>query len=54
MRRWTGADAILAITARMLGEHLRVSSCAYADMDPDQDGFTIRGDGPHRELSTLR
>jgi PAS domain S-box-containing protein len=38
------ADAILAITTRMLGEHLAVSSCAYADMDPDQDGFTIRGD----------
>jgi PAS domain S-box-containing protein len=38
------ADAILAITTRMLGEHLGVSSCAYADMDPDQDGFTIRGD----------
>jgi hypothetical protein len=26
------------------GEHLKVSSCAYADMDPDQDGFIIRGD----------
>lgn len=38
------ADAILAITTRMVGEHLGVSSCAYADMDPDQDGFTIRGD----------
>jgi PAS domain S-box-containing protein len=38
------ADSILSITTRMLGEHLRVSSCAYADMDPDQDGFTIRGD----------
>jgi PAS domain S-box-containing protein len=38
------ADTILAITTRMLGEHLGVSSCAYADMDPDQDGFTIRGD----------
>jgi hypothetical protein len=38
------ADAILATTTRMLGEHLAVSSCAYADMDPDQDGFTIRGD----------
>ncbi len=31
-------------TTRMLGEHLMVSSCAYADMDPDEDGFTIRGD----------
>ncbi len=38
------ADGVLAVTTRMLGGHLRVSSCAYADMDPDQDGFTIRGD----------
>ena len=38
------ADGVMAVTTRMLGEHLGVSSCAYADMDPDQDGFTIRGD----------
>ena len=38
------ADAILATTTRMLGEHLDLSVCAYADMDEDQDGFTIRGD----------
>ena len=40
----TDADTILAVTTRMVGEHLGVTSCAYADMDPDQDGFTIRGD----------
>ncbi|MEB1529573.1 PAS domain-containing protein [Xanthomonas sp. WHRI 7945] len=40
----TDAGAILATTTRLLGEYLRVSVCAYADMDPDQDGFTIRGD----------
>ena len=28
----------------MVAEHLALSNCAYADMDPDQDGFTIRGD----------
>ncbi|GAB6387925.1 PAS domain-containing protein [Stutzerimonas marianensis] len=39
----TDADTILATTTRMLAEHLGVSVCAYADMDPDQDGFTIRG-----------
>ncbi|ULK98221.1 GAF domain-containing protein [Bradyrhizobium sp. I71] len=38
------ADGVMAVTTRMVGEHLRVSNCAYADMDPDQDGFTIRGD----------
>ena len=42
--RSTDADAILAVTTRMVGQHLGVSNCAYADMDPDQDGFTIRGD----------
>ena len=40
----TEADAILAVTTRLVGEHLALSNCAYADMDPDDDGFTIRGD----------
>lgn len=38
------ADAVMAITTRMVGEHMGVSSCAYAYMDDDQDGFAIRGD----------
>jgi PAS domain S-box-containing protein len=38
------ADAILATTTRLMGEHLGLSVCAYADMDENQDGFTIRGD----------
>jgi PAS domain S-box-containing protein len=38
------ADAVMAATTRLLGEHLDVAICAYADMDEDQDGFTIRGD----------
>ncbi len=38
------ADDILSATTRMLGEHLHLAICAYADMDADQDGFTIRGD----------
>ncbi|MGA0607008.1 PAS domain S-box protein [Phenylobacterium sp. VNQ135] len=40
----SGADDILAVTARLTGEHLGASICAYADMDDDEDGFTIRGD----------
>ena len=40
----TDADAIMATTTRRVGEHLHASICAYADMDEDQDGFTIRGD----------
>jgi PAS domain S-box-containing protein len=38
------ADAVMATTARLLGEHLYLAICAYADMDEDEDGFTIRGD----------
>jgi PAS domain S-box-containing protein len=38
------ADGVMSTTTRLLGEHLGVSNCAYADMDPDQNGFTIRGD----------
>ena len=38
------ADAILDTITRHLGRHLGASSCAYADMDDDEDGFTIRGD----------
>ncbi|WP_309092037.1 GAF domain-containing protein, partial [Phenylobacterium sp.] len=38
------ADAIMATTTRIVGQHMGVSICAYADMDDDDDGFTIRGD----------
>ena len=38
------ADAILRTTTRMVGQHLDVSICAYADVDENEDGFTIRGD----------
>ncbi|HEX8301941.1 GAF domain-containing protein [Sphingomonas sp.] len=37
------ADEILATTTRLTAEHLGLSNCAYADMDEDEDGFTIRG-----------
>ncbi|AJA09194.1 sensor/response regulator hybrid [Sphingopyxis fribergensis] len=40
----TSADNILSIVTRMTGEELGVAICAYADMEEDQDGFTIRGD----------
>ena len=42
--RLADANEILRATTRMVGEHLGVSVCAYADMDNDEDGFTIRGD----------
>ena len=37
------ADEILAITTSLTAEHLGITNCAYADMDEDGDGFTIRG-----------
>ncbi|AZE83779.1 Sensory box histidine kinase/response regulator [Pseudomonas orientalis] len=40
----TDAEAIMTSTTRLLAEHLHVSICAYADMEDDQDSFTIRGD----------
>jgi PAS domain S-box-containing protein len=35
---------IMAVTARMLGEHLRASRCAYADVEQDGEQFTILHD----------
>ncbi|WP_434577804.1 response regulator [Pseudomonas sp. Z5-35] len=40
----TDPQTIMAITTRILAAHLNLSNCAYADMDEDEDGFTIRGD----------
>jgi PAS domain S-box-containing protein len=43
-RSVTEATAIMAITAQMLGEYLGVTRCAYADVELDNDRFTIRSD----------
>jgi len=40
----TDPQTIMATTTRILAAHLNLSNCAYADMDEDEDGFTIRGD----------
>lgn len=37
-------DDIMAVTARLIGEHMNASVVAYADMEIDEDAFTIRGD----------
>ncbi|QDX25386.1 PAS domain S-box protein [Sphingomonas suaedae] len=42
--RSTDLAEVLEITTRMLAAELGASNCAYADMDADEDGFTIRGD----------
>jgi PAS domain S-box-containing protein len=43
-RTFTDANRVMEITARMLGEYLGATRCAYADVEPDGDRFTIRSD----------
>lgn len=38
------SEEIMAVTARMLGEHLHVSRCAYADVEQDGEQFSILHD----------
>ena len=37
-------DEVMAASARLLGEHLEVSRCAYAEVEPDEDHFRVTGD----------
>ncbi|HZF81213.1 MAG TPA: ATP-binding protein, partial [Rubrivivax sp.] len=43
-RALTDATAVMATTARILGEHLKATRCAYADVEADSNRFTIRSD----------
>ncbi|HYW58346.1 MAG TPA: ATP-binding protein [Polaromonas sp.] len=43
-RALTDADELMQVTARMLGQHLGATRCAYADVEADSDRFTIRHD----------
>ncbi|TFZ06012.1 response regulator [Ramlibacter henchirensis] len=43
-RELTEAGELMGVTARMLGEYLGATRCAYADVEPDGDRFTIRND----------
>ncbi|WP_404337332.1 PAS domain-containing protein [Sphingomonas sp. MMS12-HWE2-04] len=47
------ADAVMAVTTRMLGEHLGASDCAYADMEDDENLFNIRGDWHAAEFRSI-
>ncbi|QDT15017.1 PAS domain S-box protein [Alienimonas californiensis] len=44
MRAEADPAAVMAAATRRLGEHLGVTRCAYADLEPDNDRFTIRDD----------
>jgi PAS domain S-box-containing protein len=52
-QRLADPDAIVAETARMLGEHLGVNRCAYAEVKEDQDSFRINGDYTHDTFSII-
>ncbi|HEX4613741.1 MAG TPA: PAS domain S-box protein, partial [Urbifossiella sp.] len=43
-RPLTDPAAIMAAATRLLGEHLGATRIAYADVEPDNDRFTIRDD----------
>lgn len=47
------ADTVMAVTTRMLGEHLAISDCAYADMEPDENMFNIRGDWHAADVASI-
>jgi len=40
----TEPDSIMRKVTGLLGEHMRLSNCAYADMDADGNGLNVRGD----------
>jgi PAS domain S-box-containing protein len=52
-RDLTSPDAVMATVARALGEELRVSRCAYAEVAPDSEHFTIRHDYTDRCPSSV-
>lgn len=43
-RSLTEASELMATTARLLGDYLGASRCAYADVEADNNRFTIRND----------
>jgi PAS domain S-box-containing protein len=44
---------VMAVTTRLLGEHLGVTRCAYAEVEPDADRFHIRHDWTDGAASTV-
>ncbi len=49
----THPDAIMAVTACMLGEHLNVNRCAYAQIEENGKIFVITGDYP-KSVPTIK
>lgn len=49
----TDPQDIMATTMRMLAAHMKVSHCAYADMEADEDAFFIRDNWVEAGASSL-
>ena len=43
-RTLTDPGEVMQVTTRLLGQHLGATRCAYADVEPDNNRFTIRSD----------
>jgi PAS domain S-box-containing protein len=46
-------EEVISVAARMLGEHLRVNRCAYAEVFEDEDSFRITGDYTRETFSIV-
>jgi PAS domain S-box-containing protein len=46
-------DALMATAARLLGEHLGADRCAYAEVEADEDTFTITGDYTRGDTASI-
>jgi PAS domain S-box-containing protein len=49
----TDPDGATATAARMLGEQLGVDRCAYAEVEPDENHFTITGDYTRGDMLSI-
>ena len=47
LRPVNDSDVLTRTAAQMLGEHLHVNRCAYADVEDDEDTFNLTGDYNH-------
>jgi len=49
----TDPDQVVATAARLLGEHLQVDRCAYAEVEADEDHFVLTGDYTRGDTASI-
>jgi PAS domain S-box-containing protein len=49
----TDPGQVVATAARMLGEHLQVDRCAYAEVEADEDHFVLTGDYTRGDTASI-